>query len=171
MALLRFIRFDAYGLGDMDPIMVVAGFVVLLALLLYYLYKEKAPVKEADIVVEQIVEPKPAAEKPVEAPEEPTEEPEAPLEKLEHEPGEPAPAEAQPMVATDDLESLSGVGEKYRTLLRAGGISSISVLADEDPDALLEKLKEANEREEIVKRLPRRGDVEAWVQKAKQQTV
>ncbi len=71
---------------------------------------------------------------------------------------------------TDDLESLSGVGEKYRALLRASGVRSIAMLAGEEPDDLLNRLTEANEREEIVKRLPRPGDVEAWVQRAKEQS-
>jgi len=190
----------------MNPIIIVAGFVVLLALLLYYMYKEKAepapdePV-EPSVVKVRGYEAQPAAEKPAEAPvEEPTEEtetlPEEPqpetaepaptetevepeaeprpseaeAEEPHPEPAEAAPEEPKPEAVTDDLESLTGVGEKYRALLMAAGVRSIATLADEDPKALLERLTETNETEEIVKRLPRPGDVEAWMQRARQQS-
>ncbi len=188
----------------MNPIIIVAGFVVLLALLLYYMYKEKAepapdePV-EPSVVKVRDYEAQPAAEKSIEAPiEETTEEPETPPEEPqpepaeeaptetevepeaeprpseaepeEPEPAEPAPREPQPEAVTDDLESLTGVGEKYRALLRAARVRSIVMLAGEEPDALLDRLTETNETEEIVKRMPRPGDIEAWVQRAKQQS-
>jgi len=94
----------------------------------------------------------------------PAEQPEEP----QPEPAEAAPKEPQPEAMTDDLESLTGVGEKYRALLRAAGVRSIAMLAGEEPDALLERLTETNETEEIVKRLPRADEVEDWVQRAKQ---
>lgn len=106
---------------------------------------------------------------------EPAEEPEALPEQPEPaepepEPAEPSPEEPKPEAVADDLESLTGVGEKYRALLRAAGVRSIAMLAGDEPDALLDRLTETNEAEEIVKRLPRPGDVEDWVQKAKQQS-
>ena len=182
---------------EMNPTIIVAGFVVLLALLLYYMYKEKEgePVEPSVIKVRDY-EAQRAAEIPSEAPVKPTMEPEthpaeqpqelepaeaAPIEP-EVEPSEaeagvprPEPAEAAPEepmteALTDDLESLAGVGEKYMALLRAAGVKSIAMLAGEEPDALLESLTETNETEGIVKRLPRPEDVEDWVQKAKQQS-
>ncbi|MBN2335725.1 DUF4332 domain-containing protein [Candidatus Bathyarchaeota archaeon] len=69
----------------------------------------------------------------------------------------------------EDLENLSGIGEKYRELLRAAGVSSVAALAAEDPAALIGRLRAANEEHGIVKRLPRAGDVEGWVQRAKEQ--
>jgi predicted flap endonuclease-1-like 5' DNA nuclease len=160
----------------MNPVIVVAGFVVLLALLLYYMYKEKVegeappekPREEPTVIEVKDYEAQLADEKPAEAPE--AEQPEEP----EPEPAEPrpeAPQPEKPETQTDDLESLSGVGEKYRALLRAAGVRSVATLAGEDPAALLERLREANEREDLVKRLPRAGDVEAWVQRAKEQSL
>jgi predicted flap endonuclease-1-like 5' DNA nuclease len=152
----------------MNPTIIVAGFVVLLALLLYYMYKEKAaedetpPEKlgeESTVVKVKDYEAQLAAEKPAETHE--AEQPEEPA---------PEPQPEEPEAQTDDLESLSGVGEKYRALLRAAGVRSIAELASEEPAALLERLREANEREDLVKRLPRIGDVEAWVERAKEQS-
>ena len=159
----------------MSPVIVVAGFVVLLALLLIYMYKEKAkgeappekPRMEPTVVKVKNYETQPAAEKPAEAHE--AEQPEEPEpETAEPEP-EPQPEKQE--TQTDDLESLSGVGEKYRALLRAAEVRSVAELASEEPAALLERLREANEREDLVKRLPRMGDVEAWVHRAKEQSL
>lgn len=152
-------------MDDMSPVIVVAGFVVLLALLLYYMYKEKAegeappekPREEPTVVKVKDYEAQLAAEKPAEAPE-------------AEQPEEPAPQPEEPEAQTGDLESLSGVGEKYRALLRAAGVRSVAELASGEPAELLERLREANEREVLVKRLPRIGDVEAWVQRAKEQS-
>ncbi len=155
----------------MSPVIVVAGFVVLLALLLIYMYKEKAkgeappekPRMEPTVVKVKDYEAQPAAEKPAEAHE--AEQPEEP----EPETAEPQPEKQE--TQTDDLESFSGVGEKYRALLRAAEVRSVAELASEEPAALLERLREANEREGLVKRLPRIGDVEAWVHRAKEQSL
>ena len=161
-------------MGAMDPIIIVAGFVVLLALLLYYMYKEKAegeappekPRMEPPVVKVKDYEAQ-IAEEPAEAHE--AEQPEEP--EPAPQPEEPLPQPDEPEAQIDDLESLSGVGEKYRALLRAAGVRSITELASEEPAALLERLREANEREGLVKRLPRMGDVEAWVQRAKEQSL
>ena len=148
-------------------------------MLLYYMYREKAEPAptEPDVIKVRDYEAQRAAEKPAEALEEQAEEPEAPSEEPqpepaepEPEPAEPSPEEPKPEAVADDLESLTGVGEKYRALLRAAGVRSIAMLADEEPDALLERLTETNVTEEIVKRLPRPEDVDDWVQKAKQQS-
>ena len=162
----------------MNPIIIVAGFVVLLALLLYYMYKEKAegkappekPGQEPTVVKAKDYEAQVATEEAAEAPE--AEQPEEP-ELEEPQPEEPEleePQPEEPEAQTGDLESLSGVGEKYRALLRAAGIRSIAEVASEEPAALLGRLREANEREDLVKRLPRIGDVEAWVQRAREQS-
>jgi len=161
-------------LYTMNPIIIVAGFVVLLALLLYYMYKEKAeetpqekPEEEPTVIKVKDYEAQPAAEKPAEASGE--EQPKEP-EPKPAEPGPEVPQPEKPETQTGDLESLSGVGEKYRALLRAAGVRSVAELASEEPAALLERLREANEREDLVKRLPRIGDVEAWVQRAREQS-
>jgi predicted flap endonuclease-1-like 5' DNA nuclease len=173
---LKFIRLGIHVLDDMSPVIVVAGFVVLLALLLYYMYKEKAEGEAPP--EEQRMEPLVVEDKKHETPltaEKPAEAPEAEQsEKPEPEPAEPrpeAPQPEKPKTQTEDLDSLSGVGEKYRALLRAAGVRSVATLAGEEPAALLERLREANEREDLVKRLPRAGDVEAWVRRAKEQSL
>jgi predicted flap endonuclease-1-like 5' DNA nuclease len=157
-----FIRLSPYILDDMNPIVIVAGFVVLLALLLYYMYKEKVegeapprPPEEPAVVEVKDYEAQPAAEEPAEAHE-------------AEQPEEPAPQPEEPEAQTDDLESLSGVGETYRALLRAAGVRSVATLAGEEPTALLERLREANDREGLAKRLPRIGDIEAWVSRARE---
>jgi len=168
----------------MNPVIVVAGFVVLLALLLIYMYKEKAkgeappetPRMEPTVVKVKDYEAQPVAETPAEAPgEEQPEEPEPETAEPEPEPEtaepEPEPQPEEQEAQTGDLESLSGVGEKYRALLRAAEVRSVAMLASEEPAALLERLSEANEREGLVKRLPRIGDVEAWVHRAKEQSL
>ena len=150
----------------MSPVIVVAGFVVLLALLLIYMYKEKAkgeappekPRMEPTVVKVKDYEAQPAAEKPAETHE-------------AEQPEEPEPQPEKQETQTGNLESLSGVGEKYRALLRAAEVRSVAELASEEPAALLERLREANERESLVKRLPRIGDVEAWVHRAKEQSL
>jgi predicted flap endonuclease-1-like 5' DNA nuclease len=114
---------------------------------------------EPTVVESRDYEARPEAEEPAEVPK----------------PEEPEPAELsheapKPETQTEDLETLSGVGEKYRALLKAAGVRSVATLAGEEPAALLERLREANEREGLVKRLPRAGDVEAWIQRAKEQS-
>jgi len=157
----------------MSPVIVVAGFVVLLALLLIYMYKEKAkgeappekPRMEPTVVKVKDYETQLAAEKPAEAHE--AEQPEEP----EPETAEPEPQPEEQEAQAGDLESLSGVGEKFRALLRAAEVRSVAELASEEPAALLERLREANEREDLVKRLPRIKDIENWVQWAKEQSL
>jgi len=160
-------------LDAMSPVIVVAGFVVLLALLLIYMYKEKAkgeappekPRMEPTVVKVKDYETQLAAEKPAEAHE--AEQPEEP----EPETAEPEPQPEEQEAQAGDLESLSGVGEKFRALLRAAEVRSVAELASEEPAALLERLREANEREDLVKRLPRIKDIENWVQWAKEQSL
>jgi predicted flap endonuclease-1-like 5' DNA nuclease len=118
------------------------------------------PRMEPTVVKAKGYEVRPDAEEPAEAP-----------TPVEPEPAEPIHEETKPETQTEDLETLSGVGEKYRTLLRAAGVRSVATLAGEEPAALLKRLREANKREGLVKRLPRAGDVEAWVHRAKEQSL
>ena len=62
------------------------------------------------------------------------------------------------------------MGGEYRAPLRAAGVRSIAMLAGEEPDALLERLTDTNETEEIVEVLPSVDEVADWVQTAKQQS-
>jgi predicted flap endonuclease-1-like 5' DNA nuclease len=69
----------------------------------------------------------------------------------------------------EDLDELSGIGEKYRNLLRATGVKSISGLAKQNPEDLLVKLSEENKKAQIVKRLPSKKNLDDWVERAKTQ--
>ena len=98
----------------------------MLALLLYYMYKDKVegeappgePRMEPTVVEARDYEARPEAEEPAEAPK-----PEEP------EPAEPSHEAPKPETQTEDLETLSGVGEKYRALLKAAGVRSVATLA------------------------------------------
>jgi len=152
----------------MDPTLVVIGFVVLLAALLYYMYKDqrRRPVGEPGakrgeptVVKARDYEAQMEAEKNTEKPK-----PEIkPEPRPEPEPG--ATPESKPEPA-ESLENLSGIGEKYRTLLKAAGVETLPALAAWDAKDLFKKLMEVNEGLEIVKRPPPLATVEDWVKRA-----
>ena len=162
----------------MNPFLVIVTFTLILAIVVYWLQgrqdkndheelrratpkKEISVIKKADWVADEepeaVSEPDPTPEpEPEEAISEP--EPEAIPEPEE----EPAP---EPII--DDIAGLAGVGPKYRQLLKAAGITSIAVVAESEPEALLKKLVEVNESEEITKRNPTMYVVERWIEAAK----
>ncbi len=157
----------------MNPLYVIGAFTLILAVVVYWLQvrqnkadeeeiKGATPKKEISIVkkddwvadeeTEADAEPEPApdqAEEPISEPE-----PEATPE--------PAP---EPMV--DDISELSGVGPKYRQLLKAAGITSIAVIAESEPEELLKKLADVNESEGITKRNPTMYVIQRWIEAAK----
>lgn len=161
----------------MNPLYVIGAFTLILAAVVYWLQvrqnktdeeevkrattrKEISIVKKVDWVADEESEPE-AVPKPEKTPE-PAEEP-APEATPEPKPEEePAP---EPMV--DDISGLTGVGPKYRQLLKAAGITSISVIAGSEPEELLKKLVEVNESEGITKRNPTMYVVERWIEAAK----
>jgi len=158
----------------MDPTIVVIGFTVLLAALLYFMYKdhgkrqteaEPKAKKEPNVVKVRDYEAQIEAEKKE------TEKPE-PKAETKHDPKpEPVVAEAPAKEAAEEgLENLSGIGEKYRALLKAAGVETLPVLAKWDAEELFEKLIEVNEDQQIVKRPPSLGTVEDWVKRAGEQT-
>jgi predicted flap endonuclease-1-like 5' DNA nuclease len=160
----------------MDPTLVVIGFVVLLAALLYYMYKDqrKRPPEEPGarrdkptVVKAREYEAQVEADKKTEKPK-PEPKPELRPES-KHEP-EPKPTpEAKPEPA-ESLESLSGIGEKYRTLLKAAGVETLPALAAWGAEDLFKRLMEVNESQQIVKRPPPLATVEDWVKRAGGQT-
>jgi predicted flap endonuclease-1-like 5' DNA nuclease len=84
---------------------------------------------------------------------------------------EPVVEEAPAKEPTEEgLETLSGIGEKYRTLLKAAGVETLPALAKWDAKDLHEKLMEVNESQEIVKRPPPLVTVEDWVKRAGERT-
>ena len=146
----------------MNTIVIVAGFVVLLALLLYFLYQERELEEEIEPMTVERAEPD------VTTAEEWDEEVKKLREEEEAEPMEPEEPEPQEIEeAEEDLEELEGIGPTYQRLLRAADINNIKSLASQDPEDLLEKIKQINEKEEITKRPPRIENVQDWVEKAK----
>ncbi len=157
----------------MNPFLVIGVFTVILAVVVFWLQrrqdkagdveikrvkptKEITVIKKADWVADQEPEPTPEPET-VSVPE------------PEPVPGPtPAPVE-EPTSETivDDISELSGVGPKYRQLLKAAGITSIAVIAESKPEELMKKLVEVNESERITKRNPTMYVVERWIEAAK----
>ncbi|MCS7283838.1 MAG: DUF4332 domain-containing protein [Anaerolineae bacterium] len=66
-----------------------------------------------------------------------------------------------------DLMRVKGVGEEYSDLLEAAGVDTVVELAHRNPDNLYEKLVQVNEEKKLVRRLPTRQMVAAWVEFAK----
>ena len=152
----------------MDSTIVVIGFVVLLAALLYYMFKDQqkrppeakpeAVQKEPTVVKVKDYEAQRKAEKKEEPKPEPKPEPMV---------SEAAATAAE--AAELGLENLSGLGEKYRALLKAAGVGSLNALAKWNPEELHRKLIEVNEGQQIVKRPPTLVTVEDWVKRAGEQ--
>lgn len=66
-----------------------------------------------------------------------------------------------------DLMRIKGVGEEYSDLLEEVGVDTVAELANRVPENLLAKLKETNEKEKLVRRLPVLKQVKSWVEQAK----
>ena len=166
---------------NMNGYLVIGVFTVILAVTLYWLQgrqtkkedpePKRAPSKTIEVVKardwpiqddEPEKELEPGAEKPEETIVEETEV--EPVIEEEPEVVEPAP---EPVVM--DITHLSGVGPKYRSLLREAGITTINQVADSEPEALLKLLHDTNETAGITKRPPTMYNVESWIEAAKAQ--
>ena len=66
-----------------------------------------------------------------------------------------------------DLFRIRGVGEEYSDLLEEAGVDTVAELAQRNPANLYQSLKDTNEREALVRRLPTAKQVEDWVAQAK----
>lgn len=66
-----------------------------------------------------------------------------------------------------DLMRVKGVGEEYSDLLEAAGVDTVVELARRNPDNLYEKLVQVNGEKHLVRRLPTREMVAAWIEHAK----
>ncbi len=65
-----------------------------------------------------------------------------------------------------DLFRVPGVAEEYSDLLEAAGVDTVVELARRNPDHLYQRLVEVNEEKKLVRRLPTREEVAAWVEAA-----
>ena len=150
----------------MDP-MIIIGVVALVFVLLVLVAYTSSRRQPSNV---KKTENQPEKEKTLSIPETVKQKPEPNIETEKEEPSKDMEAEAKSSEVTEieDLDELSGIGEKYRALLRAAGVKSVSSLSKQDPEKLLTKLTETNEKNEIVKRLPSAKIVEDWVERAKE---
>ena len=137
----------------MNPILVIAAFVVLLGILLYFMQKremEKVPREEKESITERRI---------VKASDY-----QAQYEKEKEETSTPETENSEKEI--DDIAELEGVGPKYQELLRAAGITSIKTISESNPEALYSKLLETNMETGITKRPPTLKNIEEWIKAA-----
>ncbi len=67
-----------------------------------------------------------------------------------------------------DLFRIKGIGPEYADLLEEAGVDTVPELAQRNPDNLYAKLAEVNEAKKLVRRLPTKEMVKAWVAQAKE---
>ena len=143
----------------MNPIIVIAGFIVILAVLIYYLQsKNTEPEAPSDLEKPEInvikVRDYEAQYKA-----------EMEKEKVSEEPVSEI-TESEPVTETDDIASLNGVGPKYQELLRAAGYTSIKTIAESNPEKLYKTLLKINEEKGITKRPPTLQNIQEWIKSA-----
>jgi len=66
-----------------------------------------------------------------------------------------------------DLMRVKGIAEEYSDLLEEAGVDTIKELRNRIPDNLYAALVKVNQEKALVRRLPTRGQVRAWVEHAK----
>jgi len=67
-----------------------------------------------------------------------------------------------------DLFRVKGVAEEYADLLEEAGVDTIPELAQRTADNLYAKLSETNAAKKLVRQLPSKDQVAAWIESAKQ---
>jgi PAS domain S-box-containing protein len=67
-----------------------------------------------------------------------------------------------------DLIRIPGIGEEYSQLLEAAGVDTVKELRNRTPQNLHQRMVEANEQKELVRRPPHLSEVEAWVAAARE---
>ena len=66
-----------------------------------------------------------------------------------------------------DLFRVKGVGEEYADLLEEAGVDTVPELAQRNPENLYQKMLEANQEKNLVRRPPALSQVSDWVEQAK----
>ena len=66
-----------------------------------------------------------------------------------------------------DLCRIKGIGRQYADLLESAGVDSVPELAKRNPEHLLLKMQEINDRKGLVRSMPYLKQVEKWVVRAK----
>ena len=67
-----------------------------------------------------------------------------------------------------DLFRIQGISEEYADLLELAGVDTVPELAQRNPENLYQKLVEANQEKNLVRRLPSQAAVSDWIERAKQ---
>ena len=67
-----------------------------------------------------------------------------------------------------DLFRVKGVGEEYSDLLEEAGVDTVVELAQRNPANLHDKMAEVNAKKKLVRQLPAKSQVEAWIAHAKE---
>jgi predicted flap endonuclease-1-like 5' DNA nuclease len=145
---------------NMNPISVIVGFTVILAVLIYYL-QSREPVAETipkETPESNIVKVKDYKEQFE------VEQKEAPKENSALE--EKIPKTSSVITGIDNIAELEGVGPKYQELLRSAGYTSIKSIAESSPNEMYEALMKANEEKGITKRPPTLQNIEDWIKAA-----
>lgn len=138
----------------MNPILVIAAFVVLLGILLYFMQKkETAPEILPRAEKESITEKRVVKANDYQAQ----------YEREKKEQPTPETKITDEETSVDDIAKLEGVGPKYQELLRTAGYTSIKTIADSNPETLYKKLIETNEETGITKRPPTLKNIEEWI--------
>ncbi len=70
-------------------------------------------------------------------------------------------------VTAADRMRVKGVGWEYSELLRTVGVQTVNELKYRNPQKLVEKMKEANDRRKLVQLLPSVNTVRRWIESAK----
>ena len=66
-----------------------------------------------------------------------------------------------------DLFRIEGIAGEYAELLEAAGVDTVAELAQRNAEHLCQKLAEVNEAKKLVRVVPVQGQVEKWVEQAK----
>ena len=66
-----------------------------------------------------------------------------------------------------DLFRIKGVGEEYSDLLEIAGVDTVPELAQRNAENLYQKVVEANQEKNLVRRLPPQSAVRDWIEQAK----
>jgi len=67
-----------------------------------------------------------------------------------------------------DLLRVKGIGSEYAELLEAAGVDSVPELSQREPASLRQKLAEANQSRQLVRRIPSLEQVKSWIRSAKE---
>ncbi len=67
-----------------------------------------------------------------------------------------------------DLARIKGISTQYADLLEIAGVDTVPELAQRNPENLLKKMTEINEKKKLVRKLPSLSQVEDWIAQAKE---